>query len=155
MGYVENNLLNDEKIVFKTKKHWIIFLWPALFLIVGIKIILLEKTLTPTATASNPSSSIGGFFMLIGILWFVLALIDFLNNEYAVTDKRIIIKVGMIKRTTLEMNKEKVESILVDQSILGRMFNYGTLIVSGTGSTKQPFKHISDPIQFKKIVQEK
>jgi uncharacterized membrane protein YdbT with pleckstrin-like domain len=96
-----------------------------------------------------------GFFLLVGIIWFINALIRYLTSEFAITNKRIIIKVGLIKRITLEMNREKIESIGVDQGILGRIFNYGTIVISGTGSTKQIFKAIVNPIQFRKIAQEK
>jgi len=96
-----------------------------------------------------------GFFLLVGIIWFINALIRYLTSEFAITNKRIIIKVGLIKRITLEMNREKIESIGVDQGILGRIFNYGTIVISGTGSTKQIFKAIINPIQFRKIAQEK
>jgi uncharacterized membrane protein YdbT with pleckstrin-like domain len=96
-----------------------------------------------------------GFFLLVGIIWFINALIRYLTSEFAITNKRIIIRVGLIKRITLEMNREKIESIGVDQGILGRIFNYGTIVISGTGSTKQIFKAIINPIQFRKIAQEK
>jgi len=96
-----------------------------------------------------------GFFLLVGIIWFINALIRYLTSEFAITNKRIIIKVGLIKRITLEMNREKIESIGVDQGILGRIFNYGTIVISGTGSIRQIFKAIVNPIQFRKIAQEK
>ena len=85
---------------------------------------------------------------------FILPLIDNWSSEYAITNKRVIIKVGLIRRRTIEMNAQKVESIAVDQSILGRILGYGDITVIGTGATKETFVQISNPIQFRKIFQE-
>ena len=75
------------------------------------------------------------------------------TSEFAVTNKRVIIKVGLIRRHTLELLLGKVESIGVDQSILGRIVGYGSIVVIGTGGTKEPFKNIAEPLEFRKQVQ--
>jgi len=85
---------------------------------------------------------------------FIAPLIDFLTSEFAITNKRIIIKVGFISRRTLEMNLGKVESVNVDQSILGRILGYGTIVINGTGGTKEPFSNISAPLEFRKQFQQ-
>ncbi len=85
---------------------------------------------------------------------FIEPLIAYSTSEFAITNKRIIIKVGLISRRTLEMNLNKIESVNVDQSILGRMLGYGTINVIGTGGTKEPFACIGDPMTFRKKFQE-
>jgi|TARA_Y100000294_G_C8558681_1_gene338162 uncharacterized membrane protein YdbT with pleckstrin-like domain len=85
---------------------------------------------------------------------FIAPLIALSTSEFAITNKRIIIKVGLISRRTLEMNLSKIESVNVDQGILGRMLGYGTIVVIGTGGTKEPFAGISDPMTFRKKFQE-
>ena len=85
---------------------------------------------------------------------FIAPLIAQATSEFAITNKRIIIKVGLISRRTLEMNLTKIESVNVNQSILGRMLGYGTIVVIGTGGTKEPFASISDPMTFRKKFQE-
>jgi len=85
---------------------------------------------------------------------FIAPLIAFSTSEFAITNKRIIIKVGLISRRTLEMNLKKIESVNVDQGILGRMLGYGTVVVIGTGGTKESFAGISDPMTFRKKFQE-
>lgn len=77
-----------------------------------------------------------------------------MTSEFAITNKLIIIKVGLISRRTLEMNLSKIESVNVDQGILGRMLGYGTIVVIGTGGTKEPFASIADPMNFRKKFQE-
>jgi uncharacterized membrane protein YdbT with pleckstrin-like domain len=86
----------------------------------------------------------------IGLLFFLWAWIIFATTELAVTNKRIIAKAGLIQRKTIEMFLAKVESIQVDQSILGRLLNYGSVIISGTGVHSAPFRSISDPLMFRK-----
>ena len=85
---------------------------------------------------------------------FILPLIDNWSSEYAITNRRVIIKVGLIRRRTIEMNIHKVESIAVSQSILGRILGYGDITVIGTGATRETFEEISKPIKFRKTFQE-
>jgi uncharacterized membrane protein YdbT with pleckstrin-like domain len=85
---------------------------------------------------------------------FIAPLIAFSTSEFAITNKRVVIKVGLISRRTLEMNLNKIESVNVNQGILGRMLGYGTIVVIGTGGTKEPFAAISDPMTFRKKFQE-
>lgn len=84
---------------------------------------------------------------------FIAPLVEIFTSEFAITNKRIIIKVGFISRRTLEMNLQKIESINVDQSVLGRILGYGTIVVIGTGGTKEPFANIIDPLEFRKQYQ--
>jgi uncharacterized membrane protein YdbT with pleckstrin-like domain len=72
------------------------------------------------------------------------------SDEFAITNHRIIVKIGLISRRTLEMNLNKVETVNVDQSILGRMLGYGTIRIVGTGGTNEVFENISHPIEFRK-----
>lgn len=84
---------------------------------------------------------------------FLAPLIQTITSEFAITNKRIIIKVGFISRKTLEMNLGKIESIAVDQTILGRILGYGTIMIIGTGGTKEPFFNIVAPLEFRKQYQ--
>jgi len=85
---------------------------------------------------------------------FIAQLIELFTSEFAITNKRIIIKVGFISRKTLEMNLQQIESINVDQSILGRILGYGTIVLIGTGGTKESFSNIAAPLEFRKQYQQ-
>ena len=85
---------------------------------------------------------------------FVSPLVARATSEFAVTNRRVIIKVGLVSRRTVELNLEKVESIGVEQTILGRILGYGTIVVVGTGGTKEPFLRIADPMGFRRAVNE-
>jgi uncharacterized membrane protein YdbT with pleckstrin-like domain len=152
--YIEKNLAVGETITYRTRLHWIIFIKSILF-ITGAWIVFLGgifKLISPDAAI--------GFYIVAGIL-FVISLLIFssrwiqcISSEFGVTNSRVLIKVGFISRHSLELLLTKVEGIGVDQSIMGRMLNYGTIIVSGTGGTKESFALIANPLEFRKKVQE-
>jgi uncharacterized membrane protein YdbT with pleckstrin-like domain len=95
------------------------------------------------------------FFSLKALLTlFIHPLIERATSEFAVTNRRVIIKVGLISRRTVELKLEKIESIGVDQTILGRILGYGTITVRGTGGTNEPFRGLARPLEFRKAVNE-
>lgn len=96
-----------------------------------------------------------GFILLpvfIGPIFWIWAAIRYYTTEIAITNKRVIAKFGLIQRKTVEMNLNRVESVQVDQGILGRIFNYGSILVSGAGDPKTPVPGISAPLSFRKKV---
>jgi uncharacterized membrane protein YdbT with pleckstrin-like domain len=87
----------------------------------------------------------------VGLILLVWAWIRYATTELAVTNKRVIAKTGLIQRKTVELFISKVESVQVDQGILGRIFDYGTVTLTGTGVQSAPFKSIADPLRFRKL----
>jgi uncharacterized membrane protein YdbT with pleckstrin-like domain len=86
----------------------------------------------------------------LGLIFWAIAYVRIKSTELAVTSKRLIVKKGFIRRSTIEINLAKVESIQVDQEMLGRMLNFGTLVISGTGTSHAPITGIADPMAFRK-----
>ncbi|MCZ8292451.1 MAG: PH domain-containing protein [Hylemonella sp.] len=86
----------------------------------------------------------------LGLIFLVMAYVKYRTTELAITNKRVIVKTGFIRRSTIEININKVESLQVDQGVLGRMFNFGTLIISGAGTPQAPVAGISGPMAFRK-----
>ena len=86
----------------------------------------------------------------VGLIFLVIAYVRYKSVELAVTTKRVIVKHGFVRRQTIEMNLSKVESVQVEQGVIGRLFNFGTLIVSGTGASHAPLAGIADPMGFRK-----
>ncbi len=95
-----------------------------------------------------------GFIFLafygLGLLFWAAAAIRYLTTELAITNKRVIAKFGLISRSTIEINLQKIESIQVNQGILGRVFNFGSIVVSGAGNPQAPIPGISGPLQFRR-----
>lgn len=95
------------------------------------------------------------FFTLRSIFTLTLAAwLEMWLSEFVITDRRIIIKTGFIARNTFEMNLTKIESVNVDQSVMGRIFNYGSMTIIGSGGTSETFHNISRPLAFRKAFQE-
>ncbi|KAB2325673.1 PH domain-containing protein [Betaproteobacteria bacterium SCN1] len=86
----------------------------------------------------------------LGLIFLAMAYIKYKTTELAITNKRVIAKFGFVSRRTVEINLNKVESIQVDQGLLGRIFDFGTLVISGAGEPQAPIPGISEPIRFRK-----
>ena len=157
MGYIEDNLMPKEKILFFAKVHPAVFL-PALILF-SASLIALAYTLYYGSQENDALSLSAGLFFLLTIGFFfssiylaLEALITIFATEFAITNRRVIAKTGFIRRNTLEMLLPKIESVAVDQNLLGRLMNFGTVTVTGTGGTQESFRAIIDPISMRKKV---
>ena len=150
MGYVENNLLQGEVVVYRARLHKIIFLPPAALAVFGVTLAILVQVYAKNGQVALIS---GAVFLIVAILVALPRIVRYVTSEFAVTNKRVIVKVGLIHRHTLELVLAKIETVGVDQSILARLFNFGTIIVTGTGGTQEEFKDIADPLAFRKQVQ--
>lgn len=95
------------------------------------------------------------FFSLKSIFTLTIyAWLDRWLSEYVITNRRIIIKTGFIARNSFEMNLSKIESVNVEQSIMGRILNYGSITIIGSGGTRETFHNIAHPLKFRKSFQE-
>lgn len=125
-SYIEGALTKDEVIQYEGR----ISLWSLTHLIVlGVLLLPLYG---------------------VGLILLAMAFIRYKTTELAFTNKRVIAKFGFISRQTVELYIPKVESIQVHQGILGRIFNYGSLIISGAGNPQAPIPGISDPMAFRR-----
>lgn len=127
-SYIEANLGRDEHIVYRAQVSWMSQIW---FFIFGL-------LLLPV--------------MFIGVIFFIAAAINVMSTELALTNKRVIAKFGFIRRQTIELNLGKVESIAVNQGIIGRMLNFGSVAVRGTGGGQAPIPYIARPQEFRQQV---
>ncbi|CAM4465397.1 MAG: hypothetical protein LEGION0398_MBIBDBAK_00959 [Legionellaceae bacterium] len=143
MSYIESHLLENEEIIFKSQLHWVIFTQPLAWLIVSLSIHFLY--LQSILFTSIP--------LLIFAIFGISTAIIYLSSEFAVTNKRILIKQGFIYIDSIDTFLSKIASIQVHQSILGRLLNYGTIIIIGTGSTRDLFPNIDNPFELRKHVQ--
>ena len=143
MSYVDEHLNSGEEVAFRTTLHPIVFAIPAIFTAISI-LFAIQSATRDFAVVTFGLAIIVGIFVAI----------QNATSEFAVTTSRVIIKVGWLNRRTVELQLTKVEGITVEQDILGRIFDFGTIVVGGTGGTKEPFKYIRSPIEFRKSVQQ-
>ena len=141
MGYIESNLLPGETVVQRARLHWIVFLKAAAVVAVGLVLLYFEPRV------------IGLIVIGIGGAMAVPPFLARTTSEFGVTSKRVIIKVGLIQRRTLELLIRQVEAISVEQSLGGRIFNFGTITLTGTGGVRETFHNISNPLEFRRNIQ--
>ena len=146
MSYVDDNLMAGENVIHRAKLHWGIFVGPAILLFIGFIIAI--------SVGAAVGGGGGAFLALVILLLFaipiLLALKTYLTTEFAVTSRRVIVKEGFIRRTALELNHNRVEGLAVQQGVFARIFNAGTIVVMGTGGTKQPARFIVNPMEFRR-----
>lgn len=157
MGYIEDNLISGEAVTYRGHLHWKVVFWPAvLALVLGIPGLYIVWR----GLSGGPEDDTGGYvwiggaLVLIGVVPFIVAQVKRAACQFAVTNKRVIVKTGLIKRDTVEMFLHKIESVSVDQSVMGRILGYGTLALHGTGGTAETFHDIARPLEFRRQVQE-
>ena len=133
MSYVAKSLANGETVKYVAVKHWIVYVGPVLIVIVSL---IFPLSLIVTLP-------------LLGWAW-----LNQRTTELAVTSRKVVGKWGIISRRTFEQRLEKVDSIQVDQGILGRILGYGTILVHGSGLSMTPIPKIADPLAFRRRVEE-
>ena len=160
MGYTEELLSEGERIVARQKQHWFVFVAGARFTILAVIIAVILAILgsgiqgdgAPGAlrTLLNWTTLILFFGGLAVLGWTTLR---YLNQEYVLTNRRVIQLQGVLNKTTLDSGLEKINDAALSQSIFGRMFNFGDLeILTASDSAISKFHMIIDPIGFKKAI---
>jgi uncharacterized membrane protein YdbT with pleckstrin-like domain len=141
MSYVDKSLIPGEKVMYRASLYRLPFLWLIL----------------PVA-AAFVAAVFHFWFVVLGAV-FVAGLIYAnvwarrASAEFAVTTKRVIVAVGAVRRRTLELMLDKVEGVGVEQTLPGRIFNFGTVTITGSGGTRESFDHIAAPLEFRRQVQ--
>lgn len=138
MSYTEQTLVKDEQLLLMAKKHWFIWVAPVFYLLLAI-----------VYTCVMRFDGLVVAFLVLILINFLIRVIMVKSEEQAVTTKRVVLKTGIIRRETFELNLAKVESVQVSQGIFGRIFNYGNIVVYGTGRSSQKVKYIADPLAFR------
>jgi uncharacterized membrane protein YdbT with pleckstrin-like domain len=142
MGYVTENLMPGEHVVCQTRIHPIIFTGPVLFFVLGLGLLTLDWIVT-------------GLIMVGLAVWSGLSgWIHRKTSEFAVTDRRLIAKVGLISRRTVEMHLTKIESLAIDQPVLGRILGFGTVKCRGMGAGDQEFRLVAKAMLVRRHVYE-
>jgi len=147
MSYLDDHLLAGERIVYRARVHWSIFATAIVVIALGIVLAIVLGVYQPAYWYAG--AALAG----IGLLLAIAPAIHYASSEFAVTDKRVVAKLGFIERESLETLLSKIEAIGVDQGIVGRMLGYGTITITGTGGTDESFPRIADPLEFRRQIQ--
>jgi uncharacterized membrane protein YdbT with pleckstrin-like domain len=145
MSYIERSLTPGERVLYSTGLHWVVLVnW---VLCGGFLLFLSGWALLDGAWLAALALGLLGF-MIIG-----LGVLIRNATEMAITDKRVIVKVGLLRRTTVELFLSKIEGVTIEQGFWERLLGYGSVVVIGVGGTPQPFKNVRSPLEFRRQVQ--
>ena len=147
--YARATLAPNESPVYRTSLHWIIFLRYAFLTLLAFLIAMPFAIFVQALTGSQ----MGWFALPLPVLLMIPPTLAYVGSELVITNTRVLIKTGIVRRQTLEMFVSKVESIAIDQGFLARFCDYGTVIIRGTGGFEEPFEGIAHPLEFRSWVQ--
>jgi uncharacterized membrane protein YdbT with pleckstrin-like domain len=145
VSYIDRHLLPGEVVTYRTRLHWKIFVVPVLVCLILVALALWAVSADRKPLAIPP--------VVIAIILLLAAWIRRRSSEFAVTNKRVIIKLGVTTTRSMELLLPKIEGITVTQSLWGRMFGFGEIVVTGSGGTQEPFDGIQSPLDFRQAVQ--
>ncbi len=159
MSYLTSNLVPGERVIYQTRLHWIVMLGN---LAVGLLLLaggagLLYYATTQAAfdiATIHVMQGTGVALMVAGLIVILLGMARRNATEMAVTNRRVIVKTGLASRRTIEMLLNKVESIEVSETTMGRLLGYGAIVVVGTGGSTEPFRTIAHPLTFRSRLQQ-
>jgi uncharacterized membrane protein YdbT with pleckstrin-like domain len=152
MSYIYSNLKDNEKLAFKSSQSIkSLFFWSFIFGFIGLALVLLKGFIIIMGVSSTGYNLYLIYWSVL--LFFVIKnLITYFTTEYGITNTRVMSKQGLIRRDIEEINLSSIESINVNQSIIGRILNYGTIIISGRGTSKVIFKDIDNVVEVRKLI---
>jgi uncharacterized membrane protein YdbT with pleckstrin-like domain len=148
--YIDDILQPGEKVLYSTNAHWIFYLPAIAAWIVALVLLVLSRMAADTPELI--CLALATIAALAGLYWAAKAWFHRWTTETDVTNLRVIHKTGFIKRKTFEMSIDKVASVNVDQSILGRILNYGDVRLTSMGEAEETIKTIASPLAFRSYI---
>jgi uncharacterized membrane protein YdbT with pleckstrin-like domain len=146
MSYVQSVLQPGEQVRHTAKLHWVLY-WPGIaFSIAALVAFFFAQT---GDRGSGLWLYLAGVLLIIAMIFLIREWFVWWTTEIAITDRRVISKKGFISRSTVEMHMDKVESVDVEQTILGRILDYGTVTVKGVGTGFEPLTTIAAPLELR------
>ncbi len=149
--YIDEILQPGEKVLYSTNAHWIFYFPAILAWIVALVLFVLSRQTTVEGLVLLCLVA-AGLVALAALFWTLNGWFHRFTTETDVTNLRVVHKTGFIKRRTFEMALDKVESVDVDQTILGRILNYGDVTIRGVGEGIETIKTIASPLAFRSSI---
>ena len=145
MSYVDDNLIAGERVLYRSHLHWLILVPPALLFVVWVPLAWYMAQGTWQGFAWIP--------LVVGIAAMLPAIFKRQSSEFAVTTSRVLVKIGVLSTRSIELFLNKVEAIAVSQSLFGKLFGYGDIVITGSGGTHEAFSMLQGPLAFRQAVQ--
>ncbi len=139
---VDNN--SENTIIYKARLHWILFIWPVVLMIFGLYI----------SVKLEPLYKAGMGLVAASIFWEVVVVLTYQCSYLIIKKKQVILCTGIFVRQTLDIALNKIESVDIRQSVLGSIFQYGSLVITGTGGTKQYINYLDKPLTCRRYIEQ-
>lgn len=151
---IKNNLLANEKVIFRTHLHWLYFISPSLVIVFGCSLIIVSlQQKQNLGDFSNYIFYLGLITAIIGILSFLKEYIHHNTSEFVVTNQRVFVQEGVFRRKTTSMMLTQIEAVEVDQTLSARLLNFGHIEITGSGGAASKFTYIHKPEKFRRAIQ--
>jgi uncharacterized membrane protein YdbT with pleckstrin-like domain len=155
MAYIDQTLTSGEKIISSSIFHWWftarIFVYCLLIVLMGVATLNVESL---KELGDLFGYTIIAFAPVLALIQYIFALIAKKTTEQILTNKRVFLKTGLIRRNTDELIREKVETISINQTVVGRIMGFGDVEFTGTGGIKIKFQFVKDPTSVKKAYEQ-
>ena len=156
-GYVQQTLAADEEIIYRANFNWTYSFGPMMWFLTGLSPIVLLSYAQFTRGVPASDLTVAWWFTvggaITGLLIAILHAIHLWTTEIVVTTFRFVYKQGLISRSTQEVSLNKIEEITLQQSVWGRLFGYGQLILRGTGVGVIELPAVDGPIKVRQIIE--
>ena len=148
--YIDQILQPGERRLYSGRLHWIVYMPGFFLLFAALLFLILAANAGPSNSWSNMLWLAAAVLCAVGSAYYLFwAWFERWTTEIEVTDRRIILKRGFIRRDTVEMHMDKVESVDVDQPILGRILNFGDVTIRGVGVGLEPLRRVAEPLELR------
>ena len=134
----------ETNVIYFARLHWIIFFWPIVILVGSVTLGLYSALLSDAAL----------FFSIFALAWVIMTWVTYYFSSLTIQKKQIILRTGIIVRQTVDIPLSKIETIDIRQSILGSIFRYGALIITGTGGTRQLVNYLQRPLTCRRYIEQ-
>jgi uncharacterized membrane protein YdbT with pleckstrin-like domain len=136
--------MDNQQVVYQARLHWVLFIWPVLFLAFGLwassKFLSLHE--------------VGLFVVVMALLWSILVWLTYQFSSLTIKKKQVILRTGILVRQTIDISLNKIESVDIRQSILGSLFKYGSIVITGTGGTRQEMTYVARPLTCRRYIEQ-
>lgn len=157
-SYIEQTLMPGEHVCIDTRPHKILFAWPIAIVILGILIDLFGGIIPGLKIVIihhiSTADLLSALIVLFGLVQIFKAMIQFRTSEYIVTNKRVVMKTGLMSVNVMEILLTRMEAVHVSQSFWARFYDYGSLVIVGVGGTRDYFTYVPSPFKFRQYIQE-
>lgn len=136
----------DNDVLYKARLHWVLFLGPLVLLVVALSVGL--------TVDQKPLRLVALFFVVFSWLWGGMVWVTYRFSSLTIKKKQVILRTGFLVRQTVDISVERIESIDIRQTVFGSLFHYGSLVITGTGGTRQLINYLSKPLTCRRYIEQ-